>query len=122
IVLPRLEPGDENRELLQQVVRASERAAALTHQLLAYSRKQILQPKIVDLNELVGHAEKMLQRIIGEDVQLRVLTTQDLYRVRADPTQLEQVVLNLAANARDAMPTGGKLTIETANTHLAVGS
>jgi signal transduction histidine kinase len=95
--------------------KAGEQAAGLTRQLLAFSRKQILQPRVVDLNELVGDMQKLLQRVIGEHIQLHVETAADPARVMADPTQLEQVILNLGVNARDAMPRGGTLTIRTKN-------
>jgi CheY-like chemotaxis protein len=99
-------------------MKAGERAAALTNQLLAFSRRQVLQLKIVDLNLAVTGLGTMLQRLIGEDIELRLDLRPDLGRVSADPSQLEQVLMNLAVNARDAMPQGGTLTIETANVQL----
>jgi PAS domain S-box-containing protein len=122
IVLTSLHPHDKNREFLQQVALAGERAAALTQQLLAYSRKQLLQLKVVDLNELVAGTERLLRRLIGEDVELQIRPGEGLPRVKVDPHQIEQVVMNLAVNARDAMPKGGTLTIETAAAHLEGGA
>src|SRR5581483_5252061 len=100
---------------LRQVIDASDRAANLTHQLLAFSRKQVLQPTVLDLANVVNGIAPMLRRIIGEHIELRIETDGDLARVRADRGQLEQVLLNLAVNARDAMSSGGKLTISTRN-------
>jgi len=100
---------------LRQVVEASDRAANLTHQLLAFSRKQVLQPTVLDLGDVVNGISPMLQRIIGEHIELEIETGASLARVRADRGQIEQVLLNLAVNARDAMPGGGRLTIATAN-------
>jgi two-component system, cell cycle sensor histidine kinase and response regulator CckA len=99
--------------MLEQIARAGERAAALTQQLLAYSRRQMLQPEVIDLNALVTDAGSMLRRIIGEDVDLLTRLDPGLPRVKADRGQMNQVLLNLCVNARDAMPTGGRLTIET---------
>ncbi len=110
--------GDER---LRRYSEAAERAAGLTRQLLAFSRKQILQPRILDLNDVVGDMEKMLRRLIGEDVQLLTVFDDKLGSVRADPGQIEQVLMNLAINARDAMPRGGRLTIETGNVDLDSG-
>ncbi|MDQ6626026.1 MAG: ATP-binding protein [Verrucomicrobiota bacterium] len=98
--------------------KAGEQAATLTRQLLAFSRKQLLQPRVIDLNELVVDMEKLLRRVIGERFDLRTLPEASIGRVMADPTQIEQVILNLGVNARDAMPTGGKLVIRTANVQL----
>jgi len=100
------------------IVKAAHRAAGLTGQLLAFSRKQVLQPKILDLNSVVADLEKMLRRLIGEDLQLVAVFDDRLGMVKADPGQMEQVLMNLAVNARDAMPRGGRLTIETANADL----
>jgi len=105
-------------ESLKEIIKAGNSAASLTRQLLAFSRKQIIQPVILDLNIAIEDIEKMLQRMIGEDSELRILPKPDLGKVMADPGQIEQVIMNLAINARDAMPQGGKITIETANVNL----
>ncbi len=106
------------RKNIEQIKNAGERAASLTRRLLTFSRKQVQQPKVLDLNHVVADLEKMLLRLIGEDIELLVELDPALGRVFADPSQLEQVIVNLVVNARDAMPEGGKLTIETANVHL----
>jgi signal transduction histidine kinase/ActR/RegA family two-component response regulator len=113
-----LDPGDPHRADLDEVRGAADRAAALTRQLLAFSRRQVLQPQVLDLNEVVRGLEKLLRRIIGEDVILDARLTPDLPGVRADPGQIEQVIVNLAVNSRDAMPGGGRLTIETSQVSL----
>jgi PAS domain S-box-containing protein len=114
MALRQLGEGHAARPKLAQVLKAAEGAAGLTRQLLAFSRRQVLDPRAVDLNGLVQDLEKMLRRLIGEDVELEVRLGPDLGAVRVDPGQMEQVVMNLAVNARDAMPRGGGLTIETA--------
>jgi PAS domain S-box-containing protein len=101
-----------------EIRKAADRAAALTRQLLAFSRKQVLEPKVLDLNAVVSDIEKMLRRLIGEDIQLVTVAGRDLGRVKADPGQMEQVIVNLVVNARDAMPQGGKLIVETGNVIL----
>jgi PAS domain S-box-containing protein len=106
------------RDEITEIVKAAERAAGLTRQLLAFGRKQVMQPTIVDLNALVADMGHMLRRLIGEHIQLAMALAPSLARVRADASQLEQVILNLAINARDAMPTGGRLSIETANVDI----
>jgi two-component system, cell cycle sensor histidine kinase and response regulator CckA len=106
--------GDQEGDL-QEIKTAADRAGDLTRQLLAFSRKQLLQPRLVDLNLKVDHVEPMLRRLIGEDIQIAVIRGKNLGRVMADPGQVNQVLMNLALNARDAMPAGGLLTIRTAN-------
>jgi len=118
LMLDQVEPGSPFRGDVEEVRRAGERAATLTRQLLAFSRQQVLQPRVLDLNEVVQGMRRMLQRLLGEDVDLELRCAPDLGRVRVDPAQIEQVVMNLVVNARDAMPTGGKLTIETADVDL----
>ena len=103
---------------IEEICKAAQRAAGLTRQLLMFSRQQVFEPKVVDLSEVLANMEKMLQRILGEDVELVVVPPQSSDRVKVDPSNIEQVILNLVVNARDAMPTGGKLTIETANVVL----
>ena len=113
-----LDPADPNRKKIEQMHRAATRAVSLTGQLLAFSRQQVLQPTVMDLNASVSEMEKMLRRLIGEDIEVDCVLQPHLGRVKADPSQVEQILLNLAVNARDAMPQGGKLTIETANVDL----
>jgi two-component system cell cycle sensor histidine kinase/response regulator CckA len=100
---------------IEEIRRAGERAAELTQQLLAFGRQQVLEPRVVDLNEVVLHVERMIRRILGEDIELIAIPANSLWKVKVDPGQLEQVILNLVINARDAMPNGGRLTIETGN-------
>ena len=115
LLLDGLAPGDPLREHALEIRRAGVRAAALTQQLLAFSRKQVLQPRVFHLNGVVRELESMLTRLMGEDIELRIQLAADLGHVCADPGQIEQVILNLAVNARDAMPRGGLLRIETWN-------
>ena len=115
-------PDQVIRQHAELILKAGEQAASLTRQLLAFSRKQLLQPKVIDLNQLVVEMEKLLRRVIGERFDLRTLPEAKIGRVLADPTQIEQVILNLGVNARDAMPTGGALTIRTANVQLDEGT
>jgi len=113
-----LQEGDPLKANLEEIRRASDRAADLTRQLLAFSRKQILEMKVLDMNQVLERLDKMLRRVIGEDIALEVIPAEPLGKVKADPGQMEQVWMNLVVNARDAMPEGGKLTIETANVEL----
>ena len=121
LILNNLAPDDPNRPAAEQIMMAGERAAALTKQLLAFSRRRLQQPKVLDLNVLAASLGTMLQRLIGEEIELRLALLPDLGRVLADPGHIEQVLMNLVVNARDAMPDGGTLTIETANASLEPG-
>jgi PAS domain S-box-containing protein len=118
MILDRLGSGDPLRDRIDQIRKAGDRAAALTRQLLTFSRKQVLVPETLDLGELIAEVAKMLRRLIGEDIDLKISSAPDLWPIRADPGQVEQVLMNLVVNARDAMPNGGKLTIETRNVQL----
>jgi two-component system, cell cycle sensor histidine kinase and response regulator CckA len=118
LLLEDMAAADPRRADLQEIQRAAIGAAGLTRQLLAFSRQQVLEPRVLNLNDVLSAAGKMLQRLIGEDVALQLTLAPDLGNVKADPGQLEQVIMNLAVNARDAMPDGGKMTIETANIDL----
>jgi PAS domain S-box-containing protein len=113
LVLRRLGPDDPLRPQIEEIARAGEKAAALTRQLLAFTRRQVLEPRVLDLNEVVADLEPLLRRMVGEHVELMTRLGPDVEPVRADESQLEQVIMNLAVNARDAMPEGGALTIET---------
>jgi PAS domain S-box-containing protein len=113
-----LESGTSLHEYAEEIEKASQRAVALTRQLLAFSRQQVLEPVILNLNTLVTDMEKMLPRLIGEDIDLNLILNPTISMVKADPGQLEQVLMNLAVNARDAMPDGGKLTIQTADAEI----
>jgi PAS domain S-box-containing protein len=117
-----LAPGDQRRLDVEQVIKAAARAAGLTKQLLAFSRKQVLRSTLVDLNALVTSVSQMLRLLIGEHIEIELVLAPDLALVRADAGQLEQVVINLAVNARDAMEQGGRLTLETANLQLHAAS
>jgi len=118
LILRRLGPSDSLRQNTEGIREAADQAATLTRQLLAFSRKQVLAPTVLDLNLVVAGIKKMLRRLIGETINLVPVTAADLGRVKADPGQLEQMILNLAVNARDAMPDGGRLTIRTSNEEL----
>ncbi len=122
LALTQADPSNPFHEDLQEIKQAALRAAALTQQLLAFSRKQVLERRVVDLNQIVAGITRMLDRTIGEDIELVTDLAPELGRVHADAIQLEQVLLNLAVNARDAMPEGGRLTIETMNVQSRVGS
>jgi two-component system, cell cycle sensor histidine kinase and response regulator CckA len=106
------------RESIDEIQNAAKRAAGLTQQLLAFSRKQVLEPKVLHLNTVVSDVDRMLRRLIGEDIELKVVLAKELGMVKADPGQVDQVIFNLAVNSRDAMPEGGKLTLETSNAEL----
>jgi two-component system, cell cycle sensor histidine kinase and response regulator CckA len=118
LLLQRFPPGDETRDGLIEIRQAGERAGTLTRQLLALSRRQILQPAVINLNDIVTELEKMLRRLIREDIHFDLSLDRRIGRVRADPGQIEQVIMNLVVNARDAMPEGGRITIETRNFEL----
>jgi hypothetical protein len=118
LLLGKLSPADPLRAGLKEIHKAGERAAGLTMQLLAFSRKQVLEPCVLDLNREVDEMRSMLGRLVGEDVEVRVELSAEAGSVHADPHQLEQVIMNLVVNARDAMPHGGKLLIETAGVEL----
>ncbi len=118
LLMNALPPADRMSRKISQIDRAADRAAALTKQLLAFSRMQVLQPRVMNVNGVVEDMGKLLPRLIGEDVELRIRTAPDLGSIRADASQMEQIIMNLAVNARDAMPTGGHLMIETSNADL----
>jgi PAS domain S-box-containing protein len=122
LAIESLRPGDSIRSDLEEIQKATQRAANLTRQLLAFARRQVIEARVLNLNDLILDMNRMLQRLIGEDINLITLAQPDLGHVRADPGQIEQVLVNLAVNARDAMPNGGKLTIETSNVMLAAGA
>ena len=118
ICLIQMDKNNPIREDVGEIKKAGERASALTRQLLAFSRKQILHPQVLDLNYVIGDMEKLLGRTIGEDVEVKSILEAELGKIKVDPSQIEQILMNLAVNARDAMPRGGKLTIKTSNEHL----
>jgi len=118
MILDQLSPLDPLRGYAEEVLKAADRAAALTNQLLAFSRRQILQPRVFDVNSVLVHTEKMLRRLIGEDVELSFSFSPAVGNIKADPGHVEQAVVNLATNARDAMPKGGRILIETGSATL----
>jgi PAS domain S-box-containing protein len=118
MALAAIAPGNTVREDLDAILQAAQRAASLTRQLLAFARKQVIEARVINLNDLILELNNLLRRLIGEDIELAVQLTPDLWPVRVDPSQIEQVLVNLAVNARDAMPNGGTLTIETTNVEL----
>jgi PAS domain S-box-containing protein len=118
LLIEDLGPDSQYCSDLKQIERAGEKATKLTAQLLAFGRKQMLRPEVIDLNAIVKESSKMLQRLIGEDIELNAVTPAGLGLIHADPGQIEQIIMNLAVNARDAMPDGGKLILETANVEL----
>jgi two-component system, cell cycle sensor histidine kinase and response regulator CckA len=118
IILKDYEESGRNSDDVQQIIRAADRARDLVGQLLAFSRKQMLRTRIIDLNHSIVSAEKLVRRLIGEDIMISMRLSPSLGFIKADPSQIEQIILNLALNARDAMPQGGTLTIETANAFL----
>ncbi len=115
LVQDQLLPDDPLQEMVDKILHSGRRAADLVRQLLAFSRKQVIEPQVLNLNTVVADMDKMLRRIIGEDIDLKTVLAQDLWLVKVDPNQMGQVIMNLAVNARDAMPGGGRLTIETTN-------
>ncbi len=121
LLLLNLDQNDPTGQTIEEIKKASDRAASLTRQLLAFSRKQVLQPKVLDLNMVVAEMERMLRRLIGEDVELITELSPEVGHINADPGQIEQVLMNLIVNARDAMPQGGRIIIETSNVHLDEG-
>ncbi|MGE3808950.1 MAG: PAS domain S-box protein [Gemmataceae bacterium] len=118
LLLASLPGADPLRDIIVDMQKAEDRAIGLTRQLLTFSRKQVFEPKVVDLNAIVANMDKMLRRLIGEDIQLITEWNPEIGRVKVDPGQIEQIILNLAVNARDAMPHGGKLTLSTDNVEL----
>jgi PAS domain S-box-containing protein len=118
MLLDELSPEDPLRSYVEEALTAADRAADLTNQLLTFSRRQITQPRVVNVNTVISNSEKMLRRLIGEDIELVFLLSEDAGNIKIDPGHLEQAIVNLAVNSRDAMPLGGRLTVETTNFHL----
>src|SRR5512137_761572 len=118
LLLRDFDTQDPRREEVEEIRRAAQRATSLTHQLLAFGRRQVLQPQVLGLNEIVENMKRMLRRLIGEDIQFLTILAPELWPVKVDPGQIEQVIMNLVVNARDAMAGGGRLMIETANMNL----
>ncbi len=121
LTLSQLKPHDELRPNIEGIRRAADRAALLTRQMLAFSRRQVLQPRILDLNAIVADTSKLLERLVGEDIELITTFDIELSFVKVDPSQIEQILMALAMNARDAMPDGGRIVIETRNIELDAG-
>ncbi len=118
MILDELSPLDPLRGCAEEVLKATDRATALTKQLLAFSRRQIMQPCVMSVNNAIRQTEKMLRRLIGEDIELILVLPENVDNIKADPNHIEQAIVNLALNSRDAMPKGGRITVETANVHL----
>ncbi|MCX5906977.1 MAG: ATP-binding protein, partial [Deltaproteobacteria bacterium] len=118
LLLQAFDPGDARRDEVEEIRKAAEQATSLTNQLLAFGRRQVLQPQVLDLQAIVANMHKMLRRLIGEDIDLITTADPKLWPVKVDRSQIEQVLMNLVVNSRDAMPNGGKITIEITNMHL----
>jgi PAS domain S-box-containing protein len=118
MILDELSPLDPLRGCAEEIMKAADRAGALTNQLLAFSRRQVMQPRVMNVNTVIMRTEKMLRRLIGEDVEVRLHLGTEVGNIKADPSHIDQALVNLVVNARDAMPTGGLITVETANVHL----
>ncbi|MDD5544975.1 MAG: PAS domain S-box protein [Acidobacteriia bacterium] len=118
IILDKVETDEAIRKPVSEILQSGERAAQLTRQLLAFSRKQVLEPRVIDLNYLVAEMDNLLRRLIGENIELVAVCEKNVGNIKADPGQIEQVIMNLAVNSRDAMPHGGRLTLETANSYV----
>ena len=118
MILDELSTLDPLRGYAEEILKAADRAAALTNQLLAFSRRQMMRPRVIDLNAVIGQTENMLRRLIGEDIQLVMSLGADTGNIKADPNHIEQAIVNLAVNARDAMPLGGRISIETSNAQI----
>ena len=119
LIMGTFKPGDRNGDLVKEIMKAGDRATGLTRQLLAFSRHQVLLPQVLNLNAILADSEKMLRRLIGADVDVKTIKDPALGNIKADPSQVEQVLLNLAVNARDAMPSGGRLVLRTENVELS---
>jgi len=118
MIIEELSPLDPLHGYAEEIGKAAERAGAITNQLLAFSRRQVIQPRVISVNTIVAQTEKMLRRLLGEDIQLALTLPEGVGNILADPNQIEQAIVNLAVNARHAMPTGGHIAIETGNVHL----
>ncbi|HSE41367.1 MAG TPA: response regulator, partial [Acidobacteriota bacterium] len=118
LALAKLDTASPLRQSLAEILKSAEQGASLTQQMLAFSRRQIMQPRVIDLNAILGSMENFLKRLLGEDIELYSVFQENLGKIKADPSKVEQVIMNLAINARDAMPEGGKLIIETSNTEM----